>query len=120
MSDDGNVPFEPLKVNVIDRRYDATISFYDIRGRDLARLREVVLSLLPATVDISFSSDEKTQTNESPSYTAAQASEDLFYDDDTLRKVYEAIDDAGSMVSTQEIVSALQNRGILFRERSHG
>lgn len=45
---------------MIPRIYDVTISLYGLEGRDLARLREVILVQVPANVDISISSDEQT------------------------------------------------------------
>lgn len=45
--------------------------------------------------------------------------EKLTYDEDTMTKVYQAFYDSGISEDTAtEIVSRLQNSGILFRERS--
>jgi len=41
-----------------------------------------------------------------------------YHDDDTLFKVYKALEESGaSRQQAIDMVSAMQNRGILFRER---
>lgn len=41
-----------------------------------------------------------------------------FYDENTLKKVHDVLDNIGSIGLTgEEIIGMLQNKGILFRER---
>ena len=43
---------------------------------------------------------------------------ELFYDEETLAKVYDALAEAGVVgVQATDAVNAMQNKGILFRER---
>ena len=59
--DRGFVPFPLSEMTTTPRKYDVSISLYGIEGRLLATIREGLINLVPANVDISISSDETTQ-----------------------------------------------------------
>ena len=61
-----NQGFSPESIQIKPRKYDVSISLYGIEGRLLAVIREGLINLVPANVDISISSDETTEEKIQP------------------------------------------------------